>query len=104
MTTRHKPFSLGYDPETTRPGEQIHAAPDPLGDDFARRLRDIERAGRLRSRAYSASFGAAECAHFCRFALRDHERAAAYERAAEFFGRLYTKACQLERRARGEAS
>jgi hypothetical protein len=31
MTTVHKPYSLAFDPETTRPGEQVHAEPEPPG-------------------------------------------------------------------------
>jgi hypothetical protein len=32
MTTTHKPFSLAYDLETTRAGEQVHAEPDAACD------------------------------------------------------------------------
>jgi hypothetical protein len=104
MTTRHKPFSLAFDMETTRPGEQAHTAPDPLSEDCARRLRDIERAGRLRNALYSAAFGAAESARFCRFDLHDPDRAAACERAARFYDELLTKVRRLQARARGEAT
>jgi hypothetical protein len=76
---------------------------DAIGDDFARRLRDIERAGRLRNLLYSATFGALECARFCEHDLHQPERAVAYQRAADFYSRLFEKVCRLERRARGEA-
>jgi hypothetical protein len=104
VSVKHKPYSLAFNLETTRPGEQIHAEPDPLSEVCARRLRDIERAGSLRNRLYSADFGAAESAHFCRHSLHDPERAIPFERAAAFYGHLFDKACRLERRARGEAS
>jgi hypothetical protein len=102
MSVKHKPYSLAYDLETTRPGEQIHADPDPLSEDRARRLRDAERAGRLRNELYSAAFGAAESARFCRFDLHDPDRAAAHERAARFYAELLAKVQRLQARARGE--
>jgi hypothetical protein len=102
--TVHKPFSLAYDLETTRPGEQVHAEPDRIGDELARRLRDVERAGRLRNRLYSATFGALECARVCEHDLHQPERAVAYQRAADFYSRLFEKVCRLQARARGGAS
>jgi hypothetical protein len=104
MTAIHKPFSLVYDLETTRPGEQTFAEPDPIGDEFARRLRDVGRAGRLRILLYSATFGALECARVCEHDLHQPERAVAYQRAADFYSRLFEKVCRIEARARGEAA
>jgi hypothetical protein len=103
MTTRYKPYSLAYDMETTRPGEQVHAQPDPVGEDFARRLRDVERAGRLRCLLVSAETGAWEAARFCAFSQHDGRRAVAHGRAALFYGHLYRKVCRLQARVRGEA-
>jgi hypothetical protein len=77
---------------------------DAIGDEFARRLRDVERAGRLRNLLYSATFGALECARVCEHDLHQPERAIAYQRAADFYSRLYEKVARLQARARGEAS
>jgi hypothetical protein len=104
MTTIHKPFSLVYDLERTRPGEQVHAGPDLVGDAFARRLRDVERAGRLRQRLVGAETGAFEAARFCTFRLHNDELADEHLAAAIFYRRLYEKVCRLQARARGEAS
>jgi hypothetical protein len=106
-------MTVAYDLETTRPGVDLLAGPLEaheayrafLGHEaFARRLRDIERAGSLRNRLYSAGFDAAECARLCRFSLHDPERAREYERAAAFYGVLYAKVVRWQARARGEAS
>jgi hypothetical protein len=69
----------------------------------AKRLDVIQRAGSLRNRLYSATFGALECARFCEHDLHQPERALGYQRAADFYSRLFEKVCRLERRARGEA-
>jgi hypothetical protein len=103
MTTMYKPFSLAVDMETTRPGEQVHAEPEPLSEDCARRLRDIERAGRLRNLLVSAEVGAWESWRFSTFTLPDKGRAQAHSRAAGFYRYLYTKVCAIQARARGEA-
>jgi hypothetical protein len=76
---------------------------DVISDEFARRLRDVERAGRLRILLYSATFGALECARVCEHDLHQPERAVAYQRAADFYSRLFAKVCRIEARARGEA-
>jgi hypothetical protein len=104
MTATRKPFSLAFDLETTRPGEQVHAEPDPISDDCARRLRDVERAGKLRLQLVSAETGAWESARFCAFTQHDGPRAVAHGRAALFYSHLYRKICRLQARARGEAS
>jgi hypothetical protein len=70
---------------------------------FARRLRDVERAGKLRNRLYSAAFGVGECAHFSRHTLSDPELAARFERKRDFYLTLFEKVCRVEARARGEA-
>jgi hypothetical protein len=103
MSKIRKPFSLAYDPEATRPGEQVHAEPDPLSADCARRLRDIERAGRLRNVLVSAEFGALESARFRLYTTRDLPAAERHVSAARFYRRLYFKVCRLQARARGEA-
>jgi hypothetical protein len=77
---------------------------DALHADFARRLRDVERAGHLRNRLYSAMFGAEECARLCLHDLHQPERAEASLRAADFYVDLYEKVCRLQARARREAS
>jgi hypothetical protein len=102
MTTTHKPYSLAFDLETTRPGEQVHAEPEPLSDDCARRLRDVERAGRLRNLLVSAEFGALESARFHRFTRRDLAATERQLAAARFYRRLYDKTCLLQAAARGE--
>jgi hypothetical protein len=104
MIAKQKPFSLAFDLETTRPGEQVHAAPEPVGDDLARRLRDIERAGNLRLRLVGAETGAWEAWRFCRFDLGRHDEAEAHLRASHFYRSLYEKVCRLQARARGEAT
>jgi hypothetical protein len=103
MTAIHKPFSLVYDLETTRPGEQTFAEPDPIGDEFARRLRDVERAGRLRNLLVSAEFGALESARFRLYTTRDLPAAERHVRAANFYRFLYRKVVRLQARVRGEA-
>lgn len=77
---------------------------ETLGSDFARRLRDVERAGRLRTRLYAATFEAEECARLARYSLRDRALASAFARDAAFFLTLYNKVCRLQARARGEAT
>jgi hypothetical protein len=107
MATKHKPFSLAFDAETTRPGERTFAEPDPtdaISAAFARRLRDVERAGHLRNALVSAEVGALECARFCRHTQHDRAAAARHERAADFYRALYWKVVGLQARARGEAS
>jgi hypothetical protein len=103
MSTRYKPYSLAFDTETTRPGEQVHAAPAPVGDDFARRLRDVERAGKLRCQLVSAETGAWESARFCLHTLRDYPGAYRHFQAYHYYHTLYRKVCRLQARARGEA-
>jgi hypothetical protein len=103
MTTTYRPFSLAYDLETTRPGEQVHAEPDPLSEGRARRLRDVERAGRIRNLLVSAETGAWESWRFYTFTLPDKGRAQAHSRAAGFYRRLYGKVVRLQARARGGA-
>jgi hypothetical protein len=75
---------------------------DTLDTDCARRLRDVERAGKLRNQLYSAAFGACECARMCLHGLHEPERAEAYLRAADFYADLYEKVLRLQARARGE--
>jgi hypothetical protein len=104
MSTHYKPCSLAYDLETTRPGEQVHAEPEPLRDEFARRLRDVERAGVLRLRLCAAENDAWECARLCRRTLRDFPAAYRHLQAAHYYHTLYRKVCRLQARARGEAS
>jgi hypothetical protein len=102
MSIKHKPFSLAFDAETTRPGEQTFAGPDPLADEFVRRLRDVERAGRLRNLLCSAEVGAWESARFCRFTQGDDAAADAHLAMAGFYAHLLAKVRRLEARARGE--
>jgi hypothetical protein len=103
MITHYKPFSLCFDLETTRAGEQVHAEPEPLSADGARRLRDIERAGKLRCRLVGAETDAWETWRFCRFDLGREDEAEAHLRASTFYRTLYEKTCRLQARARGEA-
>jgi hypothetical protein len=77
---------------------------DAIGDDFARRLRDVERAGRLRNLLCSAEFGALESARFHRHTTLDWSAAERHAAAARFYKRLYYKVCLLQARARGEGS
>jgi hypothetical protein len=77
---------------------------ETMETDLARRLRDVERAGQLRNRLYSAAFGANECARMCLRDLHQPERAKAYLRAADFYADLYEKVVRLQARARGEVS
>jgi hypothetical protein len=77
---------------------------DALHADFARRLRDVERAGRLRLQLVSAETGAWESARCCAFTQHDGPRAVAHGRAALFYSHLYRKVVRLQARARGEAS
>jgi hypothetical protein len=76
---------------------------DTIGAAFARRLRDVERAGRLRNALVSAEVGAWEAARLCRFTLRQPERADAHLLTAGFYAHLLAKVRRLEARARGEA-
>jgi hypothetical protein len=77
---------------------------DAIGDDFARRLRDIERAGKLRLLLVGAETGAWESWRFCRHTLRQPAEAEAHLRAVGFYRQLFYKVCRLQARARGEAS
>jgi hypothetical protein len=75
---------------------------ETIGADFARRLRDVERAGRLRLQLVSAETGAWESARFCLHTLRDYPGAYRHFQAAHYYHKLYRKVCRLQARARGE--
>jgi hypothetical protein len=77
---------------------------DTIETGRAARLRDVERAGRLRNLLVSAETGAWESWRFCRHTLHRLAEAEAHLRAADFYRRLFHKVCRLQARARGEAS
>lgn len=77
---------------------------ETIETDFARRLRDVERAGKLRLQLVGAETGAWESARFCAFTQHDGPRAVAHGRAALFYSHLYRKVVRLQARARGEAT
>jgi hypothetical protein len=76
---------------------------ETIDTDFARRLRDVERAGRLRNLLVSAEFGALESARFRLYTTRDLPAAERHVCAANFYRFLYRKVVRLQARARGEA-
>jgi hypothetical protein len=103
MTTTRKPFSLVYDLETTRPGEQVHAA--PLETHYAHRARLIREADALWLRLMRAQSDAAEAAHFLRVVMDEPGRAEdAARRSARLIGARDAARRRYLRRLFGEAA
>lgn len=75
-----------------------------ISEAFARRLRDVERAGKLRLLLVGAETGAWESWRFCRHTLHRPAEAEAHLRAADFYRQLFHKVCRLQAAARGAAS
>jgi hypothetical protein len=73
MTTTHRPFSLAFDTETTRRGEQVRAAPPEAHHIHQARL--IREADGLWLRLVRAQGDAAEAARFLRVVMDEQARA-----------------------------
>jgi hypothetical protein len=103
MTATHTPFSLVYDLETTRPGEQVHA--EPLAAHYAHRARLIRQADSLWLRLMRAQADAAEAAHFLRVVMDEPARAEdEARRSARLIGARDAARRRYLRRLFGEAS
>jgi hypothetical protein len=101
--TIYKPFSLAYDLETTRPGEQVHA--EPLEAHYAHRALLIREADARWLGLARAASDAHEAARFLALAMEDARRGLIEGRRAERLCRLRDRARRRYlRRLFGEAS
>jgi hypothetical protein len=101
MTTRYKPYSLAYDLETTRPGEQVHA--EPLEAHYAHRALLIREGDALWLRLLRAQADAAEAARFLRVVMDEPGRAEdEARRSARLIGARDTARRRYLRRLFGE--
>jgi hypothetical protein len=99
--TAYTPFSLAYDLETTRPGEQVHAA--PLEAHYAHKGLLIREADALWLRLMRAQSDAAEAAHFLRVVMDEPGRAEdEARRSARLIGARDTARRRYLRRLFGE--